>query len=147
MKVKYVPQSYRDSPTGKDKIVWWPVVDVILLCNHRVGKPVRCIFDTGSVNNIFPLEYATVFLGFSEETVKSRGKEIDILGVSGAKSKGYGHLCAIHHPDFKLENVSVYFVENQPCPLLGRIGFMDHFEEIILNEKEKTLELTLPQNL
>ena len=38
------------------------------------------------------------------------------------------------------ETSLVFFVDNQPFPLLGRIGFMDKFKKIIFDEENKVLE-------
>lgn len=143
IKIDLTPNPYKESPESKLKLAYIPIIEVFLVCNHKIGKSVKCYIDTGSIVNIFPQEYATTFLGFSDKTLRARGKEIEILGVGGIKAKGYGYLCTIHHPNFRFENVYVFFVGDQRYPLLGRVGFMDKFNKITFNESEKTVELIL----
>ena len=71
-----------------------------------------------------------------------KGVELRILGIGGYTTTAYGFTVEINHPCFKFSDV-IYFLKNQPYPLLGRKGFMDHFEKIIFNEKAKKLELVL----
>ena len=132
-----------ENPLTKERIYFYvPILEVFLVANHKIGKPVRCYLDTGASVNIFPWEYGTACLGFSDKTMK-KGLIMSITGVSGIKTEGYGHVCTIQHPDFCLKDVMIYFVKDQPYPLLGRVGFMDQFKKIVFDEEEKMLELVL----
>src|SRR3990167_9461875 len=121
--------------------IYLPLIDVLVTCKHMVSKPVRCCIDTGAYMNVFPKEFATAFLGFSERSMKRDAHIIKILGVGGIETEGYGHRCVIHALDFCLKDVLIYFVDNQPFPLLGRSGFMDRFQKIIFDEKKHIVEL------
>lgn len=117
-----------------------PWIDVFLASNHNVGKPTRCYIDTGATVTIFPADYAYAYLGYSFNSLK-KGQLVELYGLGGAKTVGYGHICTIHHLDFRIDRAVVYFVENQPYPLLGRIGFMDKFKSIVFDEENKCMEL------
>lgn len=117
-----------------------PEITVILIGNHKVGKPIKCLIDTGSTANIFPWEYGTVFIGFSDKFMR-KGTRFPIIGVGGKKTEGNGHKCTIQNPDFEIKNVMIYFVKDQPYALLGRVGFMDKFKKIIIDEENKHFEL------
>lgn len=142
MKLNYSKWLYLDPTTKSRNYVYVPIFEVFLVSNHKVGKPVKSYLDSGAIFNIFPMEYARFILGYSVKSLK-KGIKLPIIGVGGSSTIGYGHKCSIQHPKFKLENLLVYFVENQPYPLLGRVGFMDRFKQIIFNESEKFLELKL----
>ena len=124
---------------GRDYQYYAPWLNVLLVSNHNVGKSTRCYIDTGATVTIFPSEYAYAHLGYSTKSLK-RGELINLYGLGGAKAVGYGHMCSIHHPDFQIKNVMIYFVENQPYPLLGRISFMDRFKRIVFEEENKFIE-------
>ena len=140
MKVEYTKWPY-ENPVSKDRTyIFVPIIEVLLVGNHKVGRHIKSYLDTGAAFNIFPAEYAISLLGFTESTLR-KGISLPILGVGGMKTVGYGHKCSIQHPDFSLKDVMVYFVKEQSYPLLGRVGFMDQFKKIIFNEDTKILEL------
>ena len=116
-----------------------PWIDVSLTSNHKMGPSINCYIDTGATVTVFPSDYAFGFLGYSELSLK-KGIRINLMGVGGSLALGYGHICTINHPEFCIENSLIFFVDNQPFPLLGRIGFMDKFKKIIFDEENKTLE-------
>ncbi|OGC50635.1 hypothetical protein A2716_03030 [candidate division WWE3 bacterium RIFCSPHIGHO2_01_FULL_40_23] len=139
-KIKLTPDYYRSPETGKELIVYAPRIILLVFSNHKTGPATTCYLDTGATFNIFPWDYALKHLGFSESSIR-KGVHIKILGVGNAIKEGYGHTCAFHHPDFRIENAMVYFVKDQPYPLLGLIGFVDKFDKVVLNEKDKVIEL------
>jgi hypothetical protein len=140
MKIRYTKWVYENPQTKKRIYYYVPIINLIIIGNHKVGKPISCYLDSGAALNIFPSEYATVFLGYSKKSLK-KGTKTPILGVGGTRKTAYGHKCDIQHPEFRLKDIMIYFVEEQPYALLGRIGFMDQFERIVFDEKGKTLEL------
>ncbi len=91
---------------------------------------------------LFPAEYAYTFLGFSKSALK-HGKKLPLLGIGGVSKIAYGVTCNIQHPEFSIKDVYIYFLENQPFPLLGRVGFMDRFKYINFNEAEKEMEFSI----
>lgn len=141
MIVKLAPEAYRDPLTGRENIYFSPKIDVVIFCNHMSTRSIRCLIDTGATFNLFPAEVATAFLGFSEKTLVKKGREMKFYGIGGIEKTAYGHSCTIHTPEFRLENVFIYFMKDQPYPLLGRIGFMDRFSKIIIDEVGKNLQL------
>ena len=116
-----------------------PWIDVFLTSNHIVGPSISCYIDTGATVTIFPSGYAYGFLGYSETSLKN-GVRIGLMGIGGSSTVGYGHVCTINHPEFCIENSLIFFVDNQPFPLLGRIGFMDKFKRITFDEENKFME-------
>ena len=141
MKQKLTKWVYED-PISKDRIyIHVPLIDLFLIMNHKIGNVIKCYLDTGATVSIFPLEYAVYFLGLSDKTIKN-GVVTPVLGVGGVNVSAYGHKCTIQHPSFCIKNVMVYFLKDQPYPLLGISGFIDQFKKIIIDEEEKTLELT-----
>lgn len=125
----------------RDSTVYLPLLDIVVMCKHKVSKPIRCYIDTGATLNVFPKDFALAFFGFSEKSLKKDAHVISITGVGGIQVEGYGHKCTIHALDFTIESVYIYFVENQSMPLLGRYGFMNKFKKIIFDEEKKTLEI------
>ena len=97
--------------------------------------------DSGASVNIFPAEYALVFLGFSEKSLKNSGSPLDLQGIGGVTKTAYGHRCDLHSTDFRLENIMVYFLDDHKLPLLGRLDFMDKFKQIVFNEDKKHIEI------
>lgn len=140
MKIELIKRVYENPVNSERSYLYVPIIDVLLVGNHKVGKSIKSYLDTGSYFNIFPSEYATALLGYSDITLK-KGVVLQILGVGGMKTVGYGHRCSIQHPEFELKDVMIYFVKGQPYPLLGRVGFMDQFKKIVFNEDTKILEL------
>jgi len=140
MKIKYTKWVYENPKTKNRTYTYVPIISLFLIGNHKVGKSTKCYLDSGSIFNIFPTEYATALLGFSEKSLK-KGVSIKILGVGGMETKGYGHKCNVQHPNFELKDVLIFFVNNQPYPLLGRTGFMDQFKKIVFDEENRHLEL------
>jgi hypothetical protein len=140
VKQKLTKWVYED-PLSKDRFyIHVPLIDLFLVMNHRIGSVVRCYLDTGATVSIFPLEYASSYLGLSDKTIKN-GAVMPVVGVGGINVDAYGHKCTFQHPDFCIKDVMVYFLKDQPYPLLGISGFVDHFKKIIIDEEEKTLEL------
>lgn len=132
---------------GNGRVITYykPWIDIFLVAQHKIGKPVACYIDTGAAVTIFPSDYAYAFLGFSPKSIK-KGILLNFMGVGGAVTEGYGHPCTIQHPNFSIKDVLIFFVDNQPFPLLGRIGFMENFFKIIFYEEEKLLELIPKDN-
>lgn len=142
MKIKYTKWPVENPKTKKRTYIFVPIIEILLVGNHKVGKTIRSYLDTGAMFNVFPEEYALTFLGYSKKSLE-KGDPLEILGVGGIKTKGFGHECSIQHPEFSIKDIMIYFVEDQPYPLLGRTGFMDHFKKIIFNEESKVLEITV----
>ncbi len=126
---------------GRDVVVYVPIIDLVLHSTHMYTSKISCYLDTGAHYNIFPSEIATSFFGKSEKSLR-RGIELPILGIGGYTTTAYGFNVEIIHPYFKFTD-EIYFLDNQSFPLLGRKGFMDHFDKIIFNEKERKLELVI----
>jgi len=131
---------YKDPNSEERFYVYQPIVTILLGYNHKFTAPVKCLLDTGATINVFPEELALTFFGITKKTLQ-KGRVIEIQTVGNRKVFGYGLECTFQHPEFKIEKTLVYFVENQPYPLLGRVGFMDKFKKIVLDEEHKILEL------
>ncbi|KKT84106.1 MAG: hypothetical protein UW82_C0027G0003 [candidate division WWE3 bacterium GW2011_GWC2_44_9] len=126
---------------GREALVYVPIIDLVLHANHKYSPGLACYLDTGAHYNVFPEEVALASFGMSQKSI-SKGLELPILGVGGCSATAYGFDVEIIHPYFKFMS-KIYFLKNQPFPLLGRVGFMDHFDKITLNEKDKKLELVI----
>ncbi len=140
MKISLTKRVYQSPYGGGIKYFYVPLIDVFLVGNHKVGKSMRSYIDTGATFNIFPYEYAEVYLGFTEKTLE-KGTKLPILGVGGYKTFGFGHICNIQHPNFCLKDVMVFFVKGQSFPLLGLIGFVDKFKKVTINNGANSLEI------
>ncbi len=66
--VPYTPDLLVNKYTGKEKVVHVPLINALLIANHKVGKMIPCYLDSGAWVNIFPNEYAFVFGGNPQET-------------------------------------------------------------------------------
>ncbi|MEK7610998.1 MAG: aspartyl protease family protein [Patescibacteria group bacterium] len=141
MITKLSPEVYLNPVTGQEAIYYSPKVAIVIWCNHLSTGPIRCLIDTGATFNVFPAEVALAYLGFSKKSLVKKCRKINFGGIGGIIREAYGHLCTIHTPDFRFNNVYIYFMDNQPYPLLGRVGFMDHFDKIVIDETRKNLEL------
>ena len=139
--IPYTPDLWKNSYTGKEKTIYKPLINAFLIANHKVGKATPCYLDSGASVNLSPAEYALVFLGFSEKSLKRSGSPLDLQGIGGITKTAYGHRCDLHSSDFRLENIMVYFLEGHKQPLLGRLDFMDKFKQIVFNEDKKCIEI------
>lgn len=139
MKVELVKTVFLLPKTEKQIIYYAPWLHAGLSCNHRIGRRVQCYLDTGSAINVFPLEYAQVFLGFSETSIK-RGMYMPITGAGNSKNEAWGYKCTLDLGDIVLKDTLVFFLANQPYPLLGQAGFIDRFKRIEINMKDKFIE-------
>lgn len=140
VKIAYTPKEIVDPATDKRTFLYIPTVDLVLIGpNRQPSVGIRCLLDTGADYNVFPAEYALCYLGLTEKKLE-RGIKLKLLGIGGVQRTAYGHKIKMVHPEFSIQTV-IYFLENQAMPLLGRRGFMDKFEKIVLNEEMRTLEL------
>ncbi len=127
-------------PNQEGQIIHYaPWIKVGLLCNHMMGRAISCYFDTGSAINVFPFEYAQVFLGFSIDKIK-KGMYLPITGAGGTEAHAWGHGCDLFFGDIVINDTVVFFVEKQSSPLLGQHGFIDRFKEININMVDKYLD-------
>ena len=127
-------------PDGTTETIYAPVIPISLTYKHAMGKTIESHIDTGASINLFPSGYARTFFKLKDSNLK-KGKEILLGGIGGMTKKAYGFKCSIHHPNFRIKDVYIYFLDNQPYPLLGLKGFIDQFQSIKINGKEKTLEI------
>lgn len=140
MKIK-LKENIFERPHGKAESVYTPIIPVFLTYNHAPGRSIESHVDTGASISLFPSDYAKKFFNFTDSKIK-KGRETHLTGIAGLSRKAYGFKCSIHHPEFRIKDTYVYFLDNQPYPLLGFKGFIDQFESICIRGKEKTLELT-----
>ena len=139
-KVPLTPTAYKFQDKEIADLV--PIVNILLTCQHHCGKPVKCLLDTGSDFNIFPLEYGLLFLGFSAKTIK-QGLVVQIRGVGGVTKEAYGHYCDIQHPNFRLTKSLILFMADQKIPLLGRVGFINCFNKVVYDMQNRVLDFSL----
>src|SRR3989344_7774697 len=127
----YIPDIYTDISTGKTVEILRPKIPVRLSANFNTSKVlIDCLFDTGSDRNLFPADWGRS-LGLKIE----KGKKVKIGGIGGKEINAYTHTVALYVQGNKIMT-EADFSDEQTTPLLGRIGFMDKVEEIIINEKK-----------
>ena len=97
----------------------------------------ECLFDTGSDRNLFPGEVAE-YLGIKVE----KGKPRKIGGIGDSKPiDAYTHKATIYVGSYVFDT-EIDFSFKHKLPILGRIGFMDRYESIEVNQKKKYIKLT-----
>lgn len=118
---------------------YWREVFLVSSKNHRVGRSIQRVVDSGADFNLFPAKYAQVYFGFSEADVR-KGKPLSVGGISKDNIYGYKHMVNLHGVGFSFGEVPVYFsFDFSYLPLLGREGFFDRFFSIKFCEMEKVL--------
>src|SRR3990167_8098768 len=133
----YVPDIYTDISTGKTVEILRPKISVRLSANFNTSKVlIDCLFDTGSDRNLFPADWGRS-LGLKIE----KGKKVKIGGIGGKELIAYTHKVTLHIQGAKIVT-EADFSNEQNTPLLGRIGFMDKVEEIIINEKKRYIKIS-----
>lgn len=132
----YVPDVYTDNSTGKTFEILRPKIPVRLSANYNTSKIfIDCLFDTGSDRNLFPADWGRS-LGLKIE----KGKKVKIGGIGDKELIAYTHKVTLHIQGNKIIT-EADFSNEQNTPLLGRIGFMDKVEEIVVNEKNKFVKI------
>lgn len=133
----YVPEIGQDLTTGKIFEVLRPKIPVRLSVNHNVSKIlVDCLFDTGADRNLFPAAWGRS-LGLKIE----KGKLVKTMGIGRKEIKAYTHNVVLFVEGNKITTEADFTDENN-TPLLGRDGFMNKFEDIVINEKKKFVKLS-----
>lgn len=132
----YVPDVYLDKITGKTTEVLRPKIPVRLLVNHRVSRVlIECLLDTGSDRNLFPADW-----GRSLNLKIENNKKVKIGGIGSNEIIAYTHPVVLYVGSHKIVT-EADFSDEQNTPLLGRIGFMDKLDEIIINEKKRSIRI------
>lgn len=133
----YIPDIYTDISTGKTIEILRPKIPVRLSANFNTSKVlIDCLFDTGSDRNLFPADWGRS-LGLKIE----KGKKVKIGGIGGKELIAYTHKVTLHIQGNKIIT-EADFSNEQNTPLLGRIGFMDKVEEIIINQKKRFIKIS-----
>ena len=106
--------------------IWWPLVEVALARGGR-GVRVKALVDTGAAFCFFPTQYADV-LGLDWRTAP----QVPYCGVGGTEFTGHVLEISLHLVAAKYTwPTKVVFsptMNSLPLPLLGHIGFFEHFE-------------------
>lgn len=134
----YVPDISKDNVTGKLVEILRPKIPIRLSMNHKMfPQTIECLFDTGSDRNLFPAEIARYF-GVKVE----KGKPQKIGGIGNSEPiDAYTHKVKIYVGSYVFDT-EIDFSFKHKLPILGRIGFMDRYESIEVNEKKKFIKLT-----
>lgn len=134
----YVPDISKDNVTGKLVEILRPKIPIRLSVNHKMfPQTIECLFDTGSDRNLFPGEVAR-YLGIKVE----KGKPRKIGGIGNSEPiDAYTHRVKIYVGSYVFDT-EIDFSFKHKLPILGRIGFMDRYESIEVNEKKKFIKLT-----
>lgn len=141
-KLPYCSRPFKDPKTGKVTEKYYPAVNVILTGNHRVGRPIEALVDSGSDINLFPADYALVHFKMNERALR-KGFPKDVVGIGDKVVKAYGHRVTLKivGADFRSKTLVYFSQEHNSLPLLGRKGFFDRFEKVSFNEHDKVLEI------
>lgn len=133
----YVPDITKDRITGKLVEILRPKIPIRLSMNHKMfPQIIECLFDTGSDRNLFPGEVAK-YLGIKVE----KGKPQKIGGIGNSEPiDAYTHKVKIFVSNYAFDT-EIDFSFKHKFPILGRIGFMDRYESIEVNEKKKYIKL------
>ena len=134
--IPYSSVNYVDH-LGERKTLYRPVIDLLIFHHQMCSRVLECYFDTGADFTIFPGNIARTYLGLDESEIQ-KGIPMKIIGVGGIEKIVYGQKCKIVHSHFQFED-TIYFLDEESHPLLGRIGFMNHFKYFTLDEVEKKL--------
>jgi len=134
----YVPDIAKDSTTGKLVEILRPKIPIRLSMKHKMfPQIIECLFDTGSDRNLFPAEVAK-YLGIKVK----KGKPQKIGGIGNSEPiDAYTHKVKIFVGNHAFDTEIDFSFEHK-VPILGRIGFMDRYESIEVNEKKKYIKLT-----
>lgn len=131
----YFPNPTTDKNGNIIENRFFPVIPVRIIYNHRVGRPIRSLLDSGSDRNLFPAAYAEL-VGIPVK----KGRPLDIIGIGNSLIKAYTWEVKLY-----VESTSfitkIDFSYAQQIPLLGRDGFFNHFAEVTFREKEKKVIL------
>lgn len=136
----YVSEPAKDNTTGELVEILRPKIPIRLSMNYKMfPQTIECLFDTGSDRNLFPAQIAK-YLGVKVE----KGELRKIGGIGDAKPiDAYTHKVKIFVGTYIFETeIDFSFTHKQP--ILGRMGFMDKFESMEINEKRKYVKLIFP---
>lgn len=135
--VKYIQRYGLDPITKRQKLLYFPCIDLIITGFDKPPEIINCLIDSGVDYNVFPYDYATQFLGISVKDLE-KGPKLYMMGIGGYTSKepAYGYEIRIQHACFNFKTW-VYFLKKHTVPLLGRSGFIDRFKSVTFDEKEK----------
>ncbi len=133
----YVPDPVKDNITGELSEILRPKIPIRLSMNHKMfPQIIECLFDTGSDRNLFPAE-AAKYLGIKVE----KGSPRKIGGIGNSEPiDAYTHKVKIYVGSYSFDT-EIDFSFKHKLPILGRIGFMDRYESIEVNEKKKYIKL------
>ncbi|MEO6508809.1 MAG: hypothetical protein ABIO02_02555 [Patescibacteria group bacterium] len=114
------------------KYISRPFIKILIGYNLQISKtPIKCLVDSGCDQNLFPA-YWGEFIGIN---IKS-GVETIYKGIGRNTICAYGHHLKIYVPDSKINFITrIDFSYEQQLPLLGRVGFFDHFKKVIFDEE------------
>jgi hypothetical protein len=134
----YVPDISKDNITGELVEILRPKIPIRLSMNHKIfPQIIECLFDTGSDRNLFPAEVAR-YLGIKVE----RGRLQKIGGIGNNEPiRAYTHRAKIYVADYGFDT-DIDFSFQHKIPILGRMGFMNNYELIEVNEKKKYIKLS-----
>jgi hypothetical protein len=136
----YVPDVGIDNVTGEPVEVMRPKIPIRLIINHKVfPQVIEALFDTGSDRNLFPADIAK---SMGVNVTKGDAKKIGGIG-QGNPIDAYTHNVTILVANQKV-STDIDFSFKQNIPILGRVGFMDKFPLIEINQKGKFIKIYYP---
>jgi hypothetical protein len=133
---KYIPNPIKDQKGNIVGQVYRPMILIKLCYKHKLSPfPLSCLLDSGSDRNLFPAYFAqNIGINLTD------GEEIIITGIGNIEVKAFRHKLQLY-VDNKNFTTIIDFSHDQQLPLLGRIGFFDHFDKIVFKEHKKIIEL------
>jgi len=137
LKFPYQPYPVEDPTT--DKItgeIFRPTIPVRLSYRHQFFKyPFDALVDSGSDRNLFPADIGNVL----KIRIKTKNPKI-IEGIGKNKIIAYTHDITILVAGRRIKTF-IDFSDEHPTPILGRIGFFNHFKKVIFDERAKEVLL------
>lgn len=132
----FVPELNIDFMTREKVEILRPKIPIRFLAkNRRITNPFDCLFDTGADRCLFPAELGKA-LGLNVE----KGRESKTIGIDNVPITTYSHNISFFIGSKKIDT-SVDFAYKINILLLGRDGFMNHFEHIEFNEVKKYVKV------
>ena len=133
---EYIPNPIEDNNGNIVGECYRPMIMVRLCYKHKISPfPMSCLLDSGSDYNLFPAYFAQN-IGIKLKD----GEKRPIPGIGRIQIEAYRHKVKLYVGNKSFDTI-IDFCIDQSIPLLGRTGFFDHFDKVVLKEKKKLIEL------
>jgi hypothetical protein len=135
MQYKYYPLEAKPFGSNKKRLLWRPIIEVILISNNKlVSHPI--LLDTGADVSLFKANVADL-LGIKPTS----GKRKKVRGIGNTEISGFEHPFNIRVPGLKIVKTKAVFTNDLPkysVSIAGNLGFFDKFK-VTFDSKNKTI--------